>query len=827
MSERKAPGPGSPPADMCPPSRRRPPAVALLLAAVLLFLTGCSDFVDRDQMNVAPDAAAVLEPGHPVGQTFVARHGGLNGVEVWLAPQPGARGEIRLHLRSEPGSAEDLTTSTLALGGDSAPGFYRFSFPPFPDSHSRYYYVFLEMAGQGQVAVGVGPGDAYLDGALYRDHEPLDAQMAFRLVYDPGWLIADLLKASLAGIGLLSVAALLYLVPGYALLAYLWRGEPLPWPARMGVAAGLSLALYPLLFLWTDLVGLHLGALYAWIPVVGGMAALAWRYRRWRIRRGWEDLRHWARSDAFWPDLAFLVVLALVFAVRLLVVRGLAAPMWGDSYQHTMIAQLLVDHRGLFDSWEPYASLRTFTYHFGFHSAIAVFHWLTDTPMLQATLWVGQVLNGLAVLALYPLVVQLGGNRWAGVVALLVAGLLLPMPMSYVNWGRYTQLTGQVILPAAVVSSVSLFESARRDWGLAGLVWIGVGGLALTHYRVLIFYIVFVVAWVILGLRERDWRCVWARVAQAGFGSAALFLPWFVHTFAGNITMNFAKQLTIGAAQISSFTRQYNAIGDITQFMSPIAWLLLTGAVAIGLWLHRRGTLIVSLWWFLLLIATNPDWLCLPGAGSISNFALFIAIYIAAGTLIGDVVGEWIARWNRNCIRIAPVVVLMLVLGILGLRGRMGDVQVSRHALVTYPDLRAMEWIRGNTPRNARFLVNSFFAYGGSVVVGSDAGWWLPLLGERGNTVPPLNYGSEQGPFSEYRVWVNELTALIQEKGIDHPDTVSELQKRGVTHVYIGQQQGRVNYRGPDTLDPIVLQASEHYRVLYHQDRVWVFEVGQ
>lgn len=804
---------------------RQFPPIAPLLAAFLLLITGCSSFADHDQTNVVLDAVVMLESGHPVGQTFVARHGGLSGVEVWLTPQLRTQGEIRLHLRSEPGSVEDLTTSILVLGKGSSPGFYRISFPPLPDSHSRYYYMFLELIGQGQIIVGAGPEDAYLDGALYRDHKPLDAQMAFRLVYDPRWIMVDLLKALLAGLGLLGVAALLYLVPGYALLAYLWRGQPLPWLAQMGIAAGLSLAIYPLFFLWTDLVGLRLGALYAWIPIVGGVVVLARCYWHMRPRHGWRIIRHWIDSNAFWPDLFSVVVLALVFAVRLLVVRGLVAPMWGDSYQHTMIAQLLVDHRGLFDSWEPYASLKTLTYHFGFHSSVAVFHWLTGMPMPQAILWVGQIFNGLAVLAIYALVIKFGGNRWGGGVALLVAGLLLPMPMAYVNWGRYTQLAGQVILPAAVVCSVSLFETMRRNWNLATIVCILCGGLALTHYRVLIFYIIFVITWIILKISNQNWRRVLARVAQASCGSLALSLPWFIHMLAGNITQNFAKQLTTGAAQVSSFLKQYNSIGDISQFMSPIMWLFLAMMVGIGLWKHRQTALMISFWYFLLLIATNPDWVYLPGAGSISNFALFIAIYIPVGTIIGDMMGEWIARWAQSCGRVILISVLLLVVGVLGLRLRMKDVQISQHALVTYPDLRAMEWIRKNTPRNAQFLINSFFAYGGSVIVGSDAGWWLPLLSGRGNTVPPLNYGSEQGPFPGYRLWINQMTALIQKKGIDHPITIDELKKRRITHVYIGQQQGRVNYLGPDRIDPKVLGSSNHYRLIYHQDRVWIFEV--
>jgi hypothetical protein len=46
--------------------------------------------------------------------------------------------------------------------------------------------------------------------------------------------------------------------------------------------------------------------------------------------------------------------------------------------------------------------------------------------------------------------------------------------------------------------------------------------------------------------------------------------------------------------------------------------------------------------------------------------------------------------------------------------------------------------------------------------------------------------------------------------------------------VYIGQRRGRVNYAGPDVLDPALLAQSPLFRAIYHQDRVWVFEfLGQ
>ena len=816
--------------------RLRRGLVVILIGVSLCLLTGCSDFVDRDQLNISPVSGITLDFGHPVGQTFVAQHAGLNGVEVWLEPGQDGQGDIHLHLRADPQAVDDLATAVLPLKQVTTPAFYRFTFSPQSNSHGRHFYAFLEIEGAGAAQVGAGPGEVYLDGALYRNHEPLDAQMVFRLIYDPRYVLLDLGRAALDWLGLLFVAGLLYVVPGWALLVLLWpgtaligdEGHHLSWAERLSIAAGLSLALYPLLFLWTDLVGLHLGSLYAWLPVIGGLVVLIGHYRpwTWQPRAMGEALRGWARSEHVWPDLALLAVMGLVFSVRLLVVRTLDAPMWGDSYQHTMMAQLLVDHGGLFDSWEPYAALQTFTYHFGFHTDVAVFHWMTGIDLVQAVIWTGQLLNILAVLTLYPLAVRVSGSRWAGVGAMLLAGLLSPMPMFYVNWGRYTQLAGQAILPAAVLITWSALEAPRRDWKLIGLGWITIGGLALTHYRVLIFYLVFVLALVLLALRRATWRRTLARVAWVGAGAAVLFLPWFAHTFSGGIIRNFGRQLTTSASQVSAFTQQYNAIGDLSFYLSPVWWLTLPLAAGIGLWQRRRGTLMIALWWFLLFIATNPALLHLPGTGAISNFALFIATYIPAGLLVGDLMALLLARFKHWRWTNMSAALLMIALGLWGMWGRIGDLRAPQHAMVTRPDLRAMAWIQKNTPEDARFLVNSFFAYGGSVIVGSDGGWWLPLLAGRENTVPPLNYGTEQGTWPEYREWVNELTRQIQGTGIDDPGTLALLQERGITYVYIGQQQGRVNYNGPDVLDPETLRHSRHYRSVYHRDRVWVFEVN-
>jgi hypothetical protein len=662
---------------------------------------------------------------------------------------------------------------------------------------------------------------------LYQNGVPRDAQLAFRMMYDPVELAIGLLAMMLTWLQVIVVAILLFIVPGWAILMWLLPGwRALSWVERVGLASGMSIALYPLLILWTAVFDLHLGALYAWLLIVVAIAAIVWKNRAWRLEQvgGRETVGRWRyaiRNSQFVIVLCELILIGVIIFTRFWVIRSLDVPMWGDSYQHTMIAQLLVDNGGLFDSWLPYAELRTFTYHFGFHSAVAAFHWITGASMPRATLWVGQVVNVLAVLALYPLAVRVGKSRWAGVGALFVAGLLSPMPMFYINWGRYTQLAGQVILPAAILIAWMVLEARARDRRLLTLAWLAWGGLALTHYRVLIFGICFFAAYFLFEVRRERIVETVRQIFWIGVGGGLLFLPWFIHTFGGKITANFARQLTTSADAVSTWTQQYNSIGDLASYLPMTVWLALVLAIGYGLWRREKEFAIFVLWWFFVLLAANPRWLRLPGEGALSNFAVFIAAYIVAGVVLGAAASGFQVSGFK--FRVALAIVL-IALGVWGARERVLEVRAEPHALVTRADLRAMEWMRNNTPANARFLVNSFFAYNDSVIVGSDGGWWLPLLASRQTTLPPINYGSEQGVRADYREWINALPRLIQSKGMNDAGVAAELRARGITHVYIGQRQGRVNYAGPYVLKPTELLTDSRFRLVYREDRVWVFE---
>ena len=255
--------------------------------------------------------------------------------------------------------------------------------------------------------------------------------------------------------------------------------------------------------------------------------------------------------------------------------------------------------------------------------------------------------------------------------------------------------------------------------------------------------------------------------------------------------------------------------------------------IGIGIWRREKATLLIGLWWFGNLLVSNPYWLGLPGAGAVTSFTVLIAMYIPAAILVGAAVG-WLGdlknaapQLSQMSPRIQTVLslgaaVLLIGVGGLGMPQRAKDVQPSVYSLATRPDVLAAKWIQENTAPTTRLLVNSFPAFRNSVIVGSDGGWWLPMLSGRKITVPPIIYTFERDPWPGYRNQVNTLTFAIQAKGIQNPDILTQLKEQGIDYVYIGQLQGMVNSTGPlFTVEQLL--SDPNFRPVYHQDRVWIF----
>lgn len=808
----------------------------ILLGLCLAPLAACAPIV-KDGQPTGVEQSVILRAGESVGQTFTARDRGLNGIQIFLSPATAGTGTLQLHLRADSQSSQDLAASAIDARTVTGPGFYRFEFSPQPNSRGHDYYLLLETTGSGTFRVATAAGNAYLEGALYQNGNPIDAQLTFQLAYDPIDLLIGLGAQKVTWAQIISFAILLFVLPGWAVLAWLlpsWR--ELSWGERLGLASGTSLALYPVLLLWTNLINLRLGALYAWLPVIAAVAALGWRHRAWRPGKISEGWRVWRQSEFAWSDIAFAAVIGLILLTRFWVIRSLDVPMWGDSYQHTMIAQLIVDHGGLFDSWLPYVPYNSLTVQFGFPADVAVLTWLSGIQTVPAALWVGQILNVLAIITLYPLAVRLAeGNRWAGVGAVLVAGLLSPMPAMYVNWGRYAQLAGQAILPIALWL---FWESLEREkFGLKTILLAGItlAGMMLTYYRMPFYYAAFVLAWLVgwglvqWQLKVHAWLRGAIRAASIAGCALLLFLPWLLHVSKSNLANVVEGGAVMVGSLLDSVIADYRTWVEITTFV-PFA-LIALGLIALGWSMFAKRWVVASigLWVLILSGIVAGRLIRLPGANLMQSFAVMIALYIPVGLLIGWAFGEIASAAARRGQTLGLITIIVLVVGVgagSAAALRLAVPLPQTYAIVTRADERAMGWIRSNVPAEARFLVEGFRIYDGISSVGADAGWWIPLLTGRANTMPPQYALINEVPLeSDYSTRVTELVAGLEKSSPSSPDGLRLLCDWHITHVYIGQTQGQTGAGVRQLFSLGDFLNKNNFHLVYHQDRVYIFSV--
>ncbi|MBC8075064.1 MAG: hypothetical protein H7Y32_03230, partial [Chloroflexales bacterium] len=556
---------------------------------------------------------------------------------------------------------------------------------------------------------------------------------------------------------------------------------------------------------------------------------------------------------------ALLATLALgALLARLYAARGLPAALWSDGYQHTLMAQLVVDHGGLFQSWQPYAPLATFTYHFGFHANVALFHWATGIDVIHSTLLVGQILNAAAVPLAFLLATRLSGSRTAGLWAAVITGCVSLMPAYYVNWGRYTQLAGQTALYAAVVCWAALLDARQRNWRLAALTGIVSACLALTHYRVAAFAGCFVAAygaWVVAmrarehftaeaqraqsdarspivvprlavamqrAGRQLDLRLLALHVGAAGGLALLLTLPWWLNVL-GGFLVDGALLFARPTAEQSTALQAHNAWGALTPFyVKPYVLLGAFVGLLAAAWRRQWRVLALGLWAALVLLITNPGAVGLGGGGIITNFAVFIAAYVIVAPLCAYAIATALELLPRLGALLLTGVAALALLGWSA--GWQGAVVERQFALLGPEDVPAMEWVRANTPPEARFLINTIAGYSGTGVVGNDAGMWLPLAAGRTTTVPPLTYASERAEQPGYAQSLLPAVQRLQELGLDSAEAVAQLRAQGVGYVYLGP------LRNPDSkgwIDAAQLRASPRWQQVYERDGVQVFKLKE
>jgi hypothetical protein len=221
----------------------------------------------------------------------------------------------------------------------------------------------------------------------------------------------------------------------------------------------------------------------------------------------------------------------------------------------------------------------------------------------------------------------------------------------------------------------------------------------------------------------------------------------------------------------------------------------------------------------------------LGGAGLVTNFAVYIALYITVVPLAAYAPGVLLDMITRRHVVLGQALLVAALVGtsVWGVRQHQNLIDPG-HMLFTTGDAQAMEWIKTNTPPDALFLVNMDPAYDNTMFIGSDGGWWIPLLTQRQTTLPPMIQGHERFADPEQAEALEMLGFALHERPLPHADAVQRVRDAGIRYLYRGahvvqtdKSPGAVP-RAP-LVDADALREHPAFRVVYEQNGVVIFAV--
>ncbi len=602
----------------------------------------------------------------------------------------------------------------------------------------------------------------------------------------------------------LVAALVLFVGPGMALLSFYTNHQKLATTWQATFAILFAVAAWPVFMAWLQLFDISLSR-----PALVVCLAIGWLIAAIHLR---PRLRLAPSLPAPERVILWLAVVvgagAAVYALRSVVVGP-----GSDSYHHTLITQLIVERGQLPRNYLPYAPLLSFTYHYGFHSVAAAIAEIARVPVHIVVPLVAQLLIGLAALAVAAFTEIVTRNRLAAAVSAVLVGSVAVFPAYLINYGRYTQLTGTVLL-AGLLALVWDWEATGWRWQRLPFVGLVAAGIALTHYRVTLMAASGVVIIFGVGLlwRRAPWG-MWKMLAVRGVALAGLAFvlvaPWLGHVLSQR---NIGYSLAVSDPGPSFFS--LDRFGPVVlNYPTNTLLMVLLGLALVAVLLFRdRPSLLVVAWAGFMLAASLP----LFAGTFMDTVSVVISLFLPVAFVIGAATGRLLDRAGRAS-RVLRVLTLVALLALI-LTGapRSAAIADPNGTFVQGGDVAAAAWIRANTPESARFMVNTYhWDFMRDFIIGIDAGYWLPLLANRQTVTMPMTFSIERGATPDL---LPQLIALDSLNGqLTTPAAVAALRSAGITHVFVGAKGGNIDVQA--------LLTSPEFEQLYSDAGSYVFRL--
>lgn len=622
----------------------------------------------------------------------------------------------------------------------------------------------------------------------------------------------DMIKATLVVFALLAL-------PGWAFLGVskIWRFYS-PFQRWM-LAFGLGLAGFPILFYMARLLpGFRIGNHKLVIILVLALLLISLSFRR-----TWKEQVQFDTSE-----LVALTLFVIILFTRLWVIRLYPYPAWSDSLHHVLLTQLTAQNGRLPYTLEPFEPVNLSMYHLGLYAFTAAIMILAKVPATTALLVGAQILNALNVSGIY-LVLDRFVNRWAAIFGMLFVGLLSFQPAWYFNWGRFTQVSSQMLLPIAWLLTIETLRGLRSAsfplfWGVI-FSSITTASLFLLHFRVAGLYLpllfVSVATEFVISIIRSGYFWKATRVLIAiGFFSLFLIFPVLLDALNVYINQSSSGGKSSEANAITYYTYYPNTIYSIG-LRRWVVYLLVAASLVGALWRDRlvieQGIWMVCLW-----IIGHFYLLPIRGLAFINYTGIMIMFYIPAAIIFGAVISklyekvirtELIAR-HQNAVKGWFFAVFLAVVSISA-QVRVTAIESFRF-FMTPQDEEAMLWIKDHTPEDAIFAVDTYLWLGYSPH-GVDAGYWIPYYTGRKTTTGTMMYAQGNKDYVSKVINFGVLVSKIQ----NDESVVKELCKQGVKYLYIGAKRDRLF----GSFDPGRMVLKYNKYIIYSKNGTTIFKL--
>jgi hypothetical protein len=816
-------------------------ALIILLLFLIIATSGCVTLSDPEaSQEYSADTVGVLDAQTSMGQSFISRRPNTNGITLWMATvtlptnvtSNSLNNTIRVRLFNSPDDINPIFSTYITLPASANNTQISIDIPRLKGAAGQSYYLLLT-TDAGSYHIKGRLEDAYPSGQAYTNSTPINADIEFRLSYDYGPTeLLDDLKSYLSNSWLIIPLLTLLWLPGWLLLDISGLRRNFDLGEQTAISIGISLALIPVVMLWTTVLKL-VWSREAVLFVAGFLIALfivRLVYLSIISRRNkhpssivepgpkptWRQ-----RVPALFSNPSILIVLIFLVSlvVRLVMVRDLATPAWVDAIHHALITRLILINGAYPSTYLPYLDFSPSMYHPGFHSIAASFVWLTNLDLSKSLLILGQVLNALCVFSVYLITKTLTRSSTAGIIAAFITGFLTPMPAYYTSWSRYTELTGLLLLPVVLALFQSWLdgEADKKSGWIIGLGALVAAGLFMIHYRVLAFLacllLVFVIYRIAFGRGQNHVTTgrIVMFVISIAFVSIVLVVPWFVPTLTSTLLPRLNAPVSGPSGAFQDFSLPY-----LTSALGMQALVLAGLGLLWSIIKHRSIAFILTLWFFLLFLLANLDFLKLPGSGLISNISVEIILFIPISILGGYFIDQLLLSWKElvpNRFISLSYVFVFILFGFVAYLGSKQLVSILNPITILsrQADLPAIEWVSEHIPNDETIVINPF-AWGYSLYAGNDGGYWIEPLSGRLTIPPPVLYGLDQ-----HAGEISQLSQEIIASSSDPAEMRDLLISQNLHYIFTGAKGG--------VIPPEKLASSGLFSLLYHQDGVWILSV--